>query len=446
MNQIVTIKDSAAFPDIGQLRKGMPKTEQGHVGKDLKTRFRILFFAGDENQRSRERFQQAHKDEIEVLKPSGDFLIERLTIFLPFTDPFECFDSSYEAYTAGRMVARADGEKFLRWVDTKTGEVKVNNAEPFTEFTPGMIVGSYKDKNGKSVAIRAKATGRLRVVLPELARLAYVTLHTTSIYDVVRITEQLKAIAWIAQFLPGRHGVAGIPIVLSRRMTKVTWTQEDGSARRVEHGLINLEIDQAWVERMLVSLSETALPAGVQAALLPAGDETVLDIPAGDLAQAEEPEGGEESDIVDVQASDPAPETGAQDTTTINEQQQTDTINNGKPRPYSPDVLRQKLLDRDDFRGQRAAKEQIELCKHLITLAFAGDGAEQKYEATLEYLFGHPTLQVVKSETILAMLKLWLKPVKDSGGEYTPDSMAVRELLLVYDEALRAQGQTEMEL
>lgn len=445
MNRIVTIKDSAAFPDIGQLRKGLPKNEQGHVGKDLKTRFRILFFAGDENKASRERFQQVHKDEIEIL-PNGDMLIERLTIFLPFPDPFECFDSSYEAYTAGRMVARADGEKFLRWVDTATGEVKVNNGEPFTEFEPGQIVGSYQNKNGKKEVIRAKAVGRLRVVLPELARLAYVTLHTTSIYDVVRITEQLKAIHWISQFLPGRHGVAGIPIVLSRRMTKVTWTQADGSARRVEHGLINLEIDQGWVERMFASLADTALPAGVQAALLPAGDETAIEIPAGDLHQAEEPEGGEESEIVDAEASDP------EQATTSNDEQQpagsgSATLNNGNPRPYTPEVLRKKLTDRSqEFANQNATQKQRGLAAMLIEQAFAGEGAEIKRHATLEYLFKRPSLNDIFPEVVLAMLNLWLKPTQDSGGAYMIDRMAERELRLAYDAALRSQGQTELDI
>ena len=433
MNQIKTIKDSAAFPDIGQLRKGMPKTDKGFVGPDLKTRFRLLFFAGDENKASRERFQQAHSGEIETL-PNGDFTVERLTIFLPFPDPFECFDSSYEAYTAGRMVARADGERFLRWVDTSTGEVKVNNGEPFTAFEPGMIVGSYKNKNGKNEVIRAKAVGRLRVVLPELARLAYVTLHTTSIYDVVRITEQLKAIHWISQFLPGRHGVAGIPIVLSRRMTKVTWTQGDGSARRVEHGLINLEIDQAWVARMFTSLADTALPAGVQAALLPAGDETVIEIPEGDQFQAEEPEDGEEQEIIDAQASDSEPETQGEPM-------------NGQPRPYHPAVLRKKLNERaQEFVGKSVTIAQRNLCAGLIEQAFAGDGAEMKRHATLQHLFDEPSLQTMPEVLVLVMLNLWLKPKQDTGGAYLIDNMAERELRLAYDEALRVQGQTEMEL
>jgi hypothetical protein len=431
--QIVTIKESAAFPEIGQLRKGMPKTDKGYVGSDLKTRFRLLFFAGEENAKSRERFTyDAHRGEVEVL-PNGDILIEKLIVFLPFPDPFECFDSAYEAYTAGRMVARADGEKFIRWVDTATGAVKVDNGDPYTPFEPGMIVG--KSRGGKQEPIRAKATGRLRIVLPELARLAYVTLHTTSIYDIVHMTEQLKAIQWISQYLPGRNGVAGIPIVLSRRMTKVTWSQPDGSAKRVDHGLINLEIDQAWVEKMLVSLADTALPAGVQSALLPSGEEIRLEIPEGDQAQAEEEGGGEE------------PEEVIEGEIVSNEQQPEITINNGHPRPYSPEILRQKLIDRSEaYAGKACSQKQRGLVAMLIEQVFAGEGAELKRHATLKYLFDQSSLNDIADRIVLVMLDIWLKPVQDSGGAYKIDDLAARELRLAYDAALRSQGQTELDL
>src|SRR3990167_962194 len=198
---IVTIKESAAFPEIGQIRKGLPKTEKGYVGKDLGLRFRLIFFSGDENERSRQRFIELHRHDGEVV--GRDIIVPRLTIFLPFPDPFTCWTTAYEAYTAGRMIARADGEKFIRWVDTKTGAVKVVNGEPYTAFDPKMIVGSYKNaRTGETVVIKSKAVGRLRVFLPELVRMAYFTVHTTSIYDVVHITEQLRAIEWIARFLP----------------------------------------------------------------------------------------------------------------------------------------------------------------------------------------------------------------------------------------------------
>ena len=83
---IVTIKESAAFPEIGQVRKGMPKTDKGYVGKDLGTKFRVLFFSGTENERSRNRFLELHQG-IEQLPNGGGLLVPNLTIFLPFPDP-----------------------------------------------------------------------------------------------------------------------------------------------------------------------------------------------------------------------------------------------------------------------------------------------------------------------------------------------------------------------
>src|SRR3972149_3027022 len=168
-----------------------------------------------------------------------------------------------------------------------------------------MIVGSYKNaRTGETVVIKSKAVGRLRVFLPELVRMAYFPVHPTSIYDVVHITEQLRAIEWIARFLPNRNGVAGIPLMLSRRMTDVTWVQNDGSARRVQTGLINIEADPVWVARMLQSMRNMGLPAQIgdegklRQALQP-GEQVHLDIPEENQEQAEQQTDGQDPEFVD---------------------------------------------------------------------------------------------------------------------------------------------------
>lgn len=290
---IVTIKQGSAFPEIGQFRKGEPKGEKA-PGKDLRDRFRVVFYPGEDNEKSEAKFLRVYESN----------LVKRVVFVLPFVNPFDCFDYYYEAYSAGRMIARADGEKYIRLIDPATHEVRVNNGEPYTPFRPGDILG----RSPKGIPIKARATGRLKIVLPELNRVAFMTVMTTSIYDVVRITQQLSALQQLAAFLPSGRGVAGIPLTLQRRIVNVTWTQEDGSARRVPHGLIDIETDPQWVEGMLSRLSTFAMTSAakdqIAQALLPsqASEDVGLDIQRDHLDLADyEADYGDQIDAENTQ-------------------------------------------------------------------------------------------------------------------------------------------------
>jgi hypothetical protein len=257
---IKNLKNELSFPEIGQLRKGAAKTTN-MPGVDLGTRFRVVFYPG--NDESQKDFIAAFNS----LEP------ESVVATLPFNAIEEVWDTWYEAYTAGRMVARADGERFIRWVDTKTGEVKVNGGAPYTAFTPGMKLGSYTDRNGKEVDITAKPVGRLKLVIPALARMAFLTLMTTSIYDVVNISQQLGALMAITG---GR--VAGVPLRITRRMREITWVKKDGTATRVKKGLVSVEADPDWVKKMLLHMASNALPGGSEGLLgLPEGNPLTIE-------------------------------------------------------------------------------------------------------------------------------------------------------------------------
>lgn len=232
-----------AFPEIGQIRKGAPKGERG-PGKDLDY-FRVTF---DEREQEAEKvFRAKYHD-----KPT------EINIILPFNEIDRCWDAWLEAYTAGRMVARSDGERFLYLVDVATGEVKVKNGEPFTPHRD--VVG----KAGKT-EIRCKATGRLKVIIPELARAAYVTVLTTSVHDVANISAQLEA---FKQINGGR--IAGIPLVLRRRPKKISMPKPDGTRARLTKWMLSVEADPEWVKKMLIVAKHLALP-GNGLALLPDG-------------------------------------------------------------------------------------------------------------------------------------------------------------------------------
>lgn len=248
-----------SFPEIGQVRKGIKETKTRKDGstyqipKDLDY-FRVEFDAQE-------------------LKTASKFLEvygqqpQEINIILPFDQIDRCWDAWLEAYTAGRMVARADGERFIYWVDTKTGIAKVKNGLPETSYEDGQQVG--QDYKGKPVF--AKPVGRLKVIVPELARAAFLTVHTTSIHDIDNISQQLQA------FKQLNNGVIkGIPLVLRRRPKPISIPAKDGQRTRMEKWLLSIEADPDWVKAMLEEVKTLALPDGNALLLEPGEDEPNL--------------------------------------------------------------------------------------------------------------------------------------------------------------------------
>jgi hypothetical protein len=229
-----------AFPEIGIIRKGAPK-ETDRPGKDLHY-FRVVFDAKEEE--TNKKFISVYGSE-----PS------EINIIFPFDDLTRFWDAWMEAYTAGRMIARSDGETFSYLVDPESGEiivkdglnVKTNQPEPYRE-----IIG-----RAENTVIKCKPTGRLRVIIPELQRLAYLTVKTTSLWDVINISDQLSAI----QAISGGT-LRGIPLVLRRRPKMISTPGQNGKRVRREKWLINIETDQEWVKAKLNEARRLALPDG----------------------------------------------------------------------------------------------------------------------------------------------------------------------------------------
>ena len=232
-----------AFPEIGQIRKGAPKGEKA-PGKDLPY-FRITF--DEREQEAAANFKKVYGEQ-----PAD------IRVILPFNEIERMWDPYLEAYTAGRLVARSDGEKFIYWVDTKTGDIKVKNGQPYTPYTEDQVVGH--DYQGKP--IKCKPTGRLKVIVPELARAAYMTVLTTSIHDIGNLSAQLEAFKRL-----NHERIAGIPLVLRRRPKKISMPK--GNQRvRVTKWMLSIEADPEWVRAMLTEVKRAALP-GNGLALLP---------------------------------------------------------------------------------------------------------------------------------------------------------------------------------
>ena len=247
-----------SFPEIGQIRKGAKKTDNA-PGKDL-TYLRVEF---DENEKeTSDKFFSIYGK-----TPS------EIRIILPFNEIPRMWDAWLEGYTAGRMVARSDGEHFTYLIDTNTGEILVKGGVDIKTGMPkpyvdGQVVGYWKDKRGKNNPIFCKPTGRLKVIVPELGRAAYLTVMTTSTHDIVNISAQLDAFKTVNNGL-----IAGIPLILRRRPKKISCPNADGTRARRVKWMLSIEADPQWMSKMIGHLNSLALPGGGRYDDLPSSEE-----------------------------------------------------------------------------------------------------------------------------------------------------------------------------
>lgn len=216
----------AQFPEIGRIRKGGPKTEEGHMGKDLDY-FRVEF--DEEEVRAQKMFNEAYPHQP-----------KELNIYLPFNSIDENFEAWRERYVAGGLIHRCDGEYTVYQIN-KEGNTMVVDGEPKTLCDQEVS--------------KCKPVGRLKVLLAELPRLAYMTVLTSSIHDIVNLSRQLEAILQIN----GR--LAGVPLKLRRRNAKIsTPSGTNGKRARRVKSLLSIEADPGWVERKLLAMKAAATP------------------------------------------------------------------------------------------------------------------------------------------------------------------------------------------
>jgi hypothetical protein len=93
------------------------------------------------------------------------------------------------------------------------------------------------------------------VMVPELRRLAYIVVTTTSIHDMLTIGSSLRAIYLVAGKLNG------IPMVLSRRLRSISTPDHAAPEKRVrrQKWLLNIEVDHRWAQSQLNAIERRAL-------------------------------------------------------------------------------------------------------------------------------------------------------------------------------------------
>ena len=242
------------FSEIGQLRKGAPKPEgKQQPGADL-TYFRATFEDGEK--KAADMFHQAYGSEP-----------REVNIRLPFNTVDENFDAWRETYVKSGLIHRCDGEYVQYEVDPRTGNILVMNGLDMD----GLLA--------KCDGADCKPTGRLKVIIPELRRLAFMTVLTTSMWDILNISRQLEAIRHVND---GK--LQNVPLILKRRPRAISTPSGTGGKRaRREMWLLSIEADPDWVEARIF-----ALPTFDEPLQLPPGIDVSGDDEVEEQAHAEE--------------------------------------------------------------------------------------------------------------------------------------------------------------
>lgn len=289
----------AKFPEIGRIRKGgaAPRDASGRttrIGQDL-TYFRVEF---DEREAEAKAIFEKHYGTAAEGKP------DEIDILLPFPSVEENFEAWREAYLAGGMIHRCDGEWVQYEYDPKRGapsvkgglEVDTGERRACDGSKPVLMYGPAHDK-----PLMCKPAGRLKALLPVLRRAAYVTVLTGSVYDIVHLSEQLEAY----RLLGGQQGLVGIPLVLRRRPKEIIRPDPGtGERKRMTKSLLSIEADPNWVRQRLMALQASATPSLEPGAImrLPASraavdeDEAIEGELIRDLGDSDEGAGESESE------------------------------------------------------------------------------------------------------------------------------------------------------
>ena len=412
----------ASFPQIGVIRKGAPKGAN-RPGEDL-SYFRVEF---DESEaESAAEFRRVYGD-----APT------RINVWMPFHSVDENWTAWREAYVAGGLVHRCDGSMIQRAVDPESGAVLVNNGEPPTPCIHPKPAGFYRTKSGEQKPIYCEPTARLKVIVPELKRMAFLMFVTTSIHDIAHIDAQLRGYESV------QGGLRAIPFVLVRKPAMISSPGADGKRMRRKTYLISIEANPEWVAAKASALAAASFPA--LSAPSDTEPESVVEIEEAQWIEAPELSTAAVSQPETGPVSSPAIPRDQEITAAASVVQTPQT----STRPLAPDVLRRFLARKAEIHEKSASLASVSqrgLLVGLLDDVFETPGVEdgEPYRRTvLGYLFDVDSVIPMANGQVLAALD-WLKPEQDSGGLWLVDKMAATECFAVYTERMAQLGQQAM--
>lgn len=211
----------AVFPVIGKLRKGGPRPESGNrPGPDL-DHWRFV----TDRPEILDAFERAYGEE-----PRD------LDIYLPYARVEDNFTTWKEAWSAGGLRHRCDGEVCTVWLQ----EDGTYSTEPVA--CPG----------------GCKEVGRLSVILPALLRIGHVgavTMETQSLNDIMAIQGALLATVEARN----HEDLRGIGFRLRRVRQRISTPGKNGRRIRRDKWLVKLEPAAIWIRAQLQAAEARAL-------------------------------------------------------------------------------------------------------------------------------------------------------------------------------------------
>jgi hypothetical protein len=293
------------FPELGTIRKGMPKKKvirkdkKGNeydawtFGDDLKEFFRVSFAPGTEEEK--EKFKTIYPDSYKVFgdkyAENDGFLLKKIHAIMPCRDVSMAWKWANIAYDGStRKMAEADDTHYITKRDPTNGKYIVKNGLPYTPFEHGETITYMKGE--KEIVLPIKTNCSLILFLPDLGEWGSFTFKSTAYYDRIHINKQLATIQMLAN-LYANGNVGGVPFYIYRSEKQLVWNKPDGSAMPVKKWLINVKADSRWVESMTRKMSNFQFTDDYQkAALLPIleGKEEIDEAPIQTFYNPDEPD------------------------------------------------------------------------------------------------------------------------------------------------------------
>lgn len=236
----------ARFPEIGKLFKGAKKeTKTNAQGRNYETFGKEL---------DHWRFESKEPHIVEAFQKAFGPEPREIPVYLPFSRTEENFEAWQEQYTAGGLSHRCDGEDCVLWLNEETG---LYDTAPRPCPTPSMTPEKAKRDGCKPVA-------RMRVVIPALNQIGYVTVETHSKHDILHLDAALPAYESLRP-----EGLRGIPMMLCRVKKEISTPGEtNGKRTRRAKWMIELKPHPEWASLYLDSQRQLALAAVAEPLML----------------------------------------------------------------------------------------------------------------------------------------------------------------------------------
>jgi len=222
---ILNLQRDSALPEIGRIRKGAPKTEQGYVGRSLD------YF----------RFTPHEKEDLELTQRFAHVFgnePKAISGYLAYATVDSAFVAWNEIYTEKGIQRQCDSKSISL---LRQGDGSLAN---YTEFPPNQRPMCARAQN---MQCECSSVGRLFLTIPQLKRWGAVTLVTSSKNDIVHIYQVLHHLQETIQNL--NVELNQIPMRISR-FNKELSVNKNGQLQKFNVALIRIEPHPDWVGQL----------------------------------------------------------------------------------------------------------------------------------------------------------------------------------------------------